>query len=251
MERVISKHSKTVSKFQVHVRDWPTETATISSPDHSIDDTVWCMDIIFPGSNPDGREIDVTVSLKYKSERICLASHSIQVIGVTKSPTANSSTIACASFENPKKFVAGGETTWSHTLVTHPMCQIDGETTERYDSLIFELVLLLYGDRECIIPLQLTSAEIKAPSLGEQLKLMAFEQPMGTAYADITLVAGSARLACHRCILSARSSVFKKKFQSRYFGVRVLLAQGDYAIDGMDPEVLKLLVAFIYSDEAT
>uniref|UniRef100_A0A8R7UQ53 BTB domain-containing protein n=1 Tax=Triticum urartu TaxID=4572 RepID=A0A8R7UQ53_TRIUA len=64
--------------------------------------------------------------------------------------------------------------------------------------------------------------------------------------ADITFEVGSKKLAAHRCVLAARSTVFKKQlFGSMDKGAA---APSVVKIDGIEASVFEALLTFIYTD---
>ncbi|KAL6643097.1 hypothetical protein ACP70R_021278 [Stipagrostis hirtigluma subsp. patula] len=63
--------------------------------------------------------------------------------------------------------------------------------------------------------------------------------------ADVTFQVGGETFVAHRCVLAARSSVFRAEL----FGpMKESTATGVIHVDGIEPQVFKLLLAFIYSD---
>lgn len=249
MQRAISRHTKDIAKFQLVVREWPTTAILITSPDYFVGTTVWSMDVMFPSSNPDDHELPLSISIKNKTDHTCLAFQSVKVIGVISS-TMPESSMELAHFSSiaPQSCPPGFETSWTQPIHTHSSGDRDTATSRRFEALTFELIIVVYGQRETIFPQSPFPNEKPVATLGEELSILVFGPDASPCYSDITLVSGTTRLACHRVILSARSATFKKKFQSRYFGVRALLTQGEYVIDGIEPEVLKYLVGYIYSD---
>lgn len=195
----------------------------------------------------------ISISLKYKSDQECLASHSIRVIGTLSSGDHETYELGRLTTSIPRKFIPGSETVWSTTSTNG----IDGpDATEdkkqqQYSMLVVEAQIIIFGDRESIFKISPFPSLVQPPCLGDDLLKLVTDTPaaLTPTYSDITLVSASAKFHCHKVILSARSSTLRKKFTSRYFGMRLLLSQGEYIVDGIEPEVLRELIVYIYSDK--
>ena len=72
---------------------------------------------------------------------------------------------------------------------------------------------------------------------------------------DIILVAKglteTVRIHAHRCILAARSPIFRKKFTRPLAGVQQFFNGGTYHLGDVHPSVARELIIFIYSDEVS
>lgn len=67
---------------------------------------------------------------------------------------------------------------------------------------------------------------------------------------DIILVtADEKKFHCHKCILAARSRVFKRKFLSPAFTPKLVMNRGQYFVKNVISTTLKDVLHFIYTDE--
>jgi speckle-type POZ protein len=102
--------------------------------------------------------------------------------------------------------------------------------------VIFAIEITVYGEIENFC----TSVD-SGSTLDQDLRSLLKN---GASTADVTLIVGEKAYSLHRCILSARSPVFRAMLENptreRESGVIVL--QED------DPEIIEHFVSFLYSD---
>jgi speckle-type POZ protein len=102
--------------------------------------------------------------------------------------------------------------------------------------VIFAIEITVYGEIENFC----TSVD-SGSTLDQDLRSLLKN---GASTADVTLIVGEKEYSLHRCILSARSPVFRAMLENptreRESGVIVL--QED------DPEIIEHFVSFLYSD---
>ena len=115
------------------------------------------------------------------------------------------------------------------------------------DAVLFALDIEILGKPE-LLSTKMPAYLGPNGTLNDDLGALLHNEEDCTTFSDITLVAGSKKIRCHRNILAARSEFFKKKFQSSTFNTRLLFNGGHYHLDDLTPIVFEEMIKFVYTD---
>lgn len=244
----LNRPTKTPVQFDFIIREWSTvlngDGASLVSPDSLAG---WLLEVLPRGSNGEmGGQI--SVRLHHRSEEDVFVSYVVSIVSSKTAELVSPCNLRICS-EGPEKFCGISTTTIkkvisTEELTTRPDLVVD-------DTLIFRVELMIYGERLSTVPLSLFQHQEKANSLNDDIiRLLEADGKSNDDcdFFDIVLSCGSLRIPCHKGILAARSPVFRRKLSASLFGAKMLFSRGVYHVDGMDPEILRELVHYIYSD---
>lgn len=82
-----------------------------------------------------------------------------------------------------------------------------------------------------------------------QLDLASIYDDAESSFGDIVIVVEGQKFTCHKCVLTARSALFKRKFLNPAFKAKQLFNRGEYHMSDIKASIFQCLLRFIYTDD--
>ena len=249
---------KSYGRFEFLVCDWslmkcPPGENIVSQEFVMSDSSVWILRIFPSGSSPrQAGFVSVHVTMIGFGDNIdfVAATFNISVLGRKEMRQAHDPKLdKIYSLKSPSAmdFSLVNDATSSWAVDNFMLLEEIEEAFMDNNAILFALDIEVLGKPELLLT---TMPAYLGPlgTLADDFGVLFSDSNDPTFFNDITLVAGSKKLRCHKIVLAARSEVFRKKFQNASFHAKLLFYGGQYHLDDISQDVFEEMIRFIYTD---
>lgn len=212
---------------------------SIESPEFGLCGYTWQLRI-FPGGSLEAHKGYLSFYLASKSNQVARATYKLSVINqMIGGEDESFSSSGVRIFEAKGVQVDG----WGRDkFMLAPMLKEPSLGYRVNDTVVFKVDITVFGDLEASVVLDSRYAGHASRSLDACLRSMFNDR--ATADTEVILTSSNDCLHVHRCILAARSDVFRAMFASNYREQRC----GQVLVPDIDTAVMRELLLHIYTD---